>query len=148
MDRHSLIRAALHGLAAARIGDWLPHGSDSARLIVTLHHVRPHAPSAFDPNALLAVTPDFLDRFLSHFIASGWRFVAVDELICRSGPADARRIAVTLDDGYRNNAEFALPLFRRHAVPFSIYVCPGFCDRTAELWWEALERIIAATNSL
>jgi peptidoglycan/xylan/chitin deacetylase (PgdA/CDA1 family) len=33
-------------------------------------------------------------------------------------------------------------------VPFTIYVCPGFSDRTAELWWEALERIIAGADSL
>ena len=61
----------------------------------------------------------------------------------RSGGGDPKRIAVTLDDGYRDNAEHALPVFRRHGVPFTIFVCPGFCDRTSELWWEALERIIA-----
>ena len=58
-------------------------------------------------------------------------------------PAQAKSIAITLDDGYRNNFEQALPVFQRHAVPFTIYVCPGFAERTSELWWEALERIIA-----
>ena len=64
----------------------------------------------------------------------------------RSG--DARRIAITLDDGFRDNLEHALPVFKRHAAPFTIYVCPGFSDRTAELWWDALERIIAGTDLL
>ncbi len=47
--------------------------------------------------------------------------------------ADGRRIAVTLDDGYRDNVEHALPVFRRHGVPFTIYRLPGLlrADRGA-----------------
>jgi peptidoglycan/xylan/chitin deacetylase (PgdA/CDA1 family) len=55
---------------------------------------------------------------------------------------------VTLDDGFRDNAVHALPVFRHHQVPFTLYVCPGFSDRTAELWWEALERIVAVNSAV
>ena len=149
MSRHVLIRLGLEALAAARAPHWLPAATDAGGLVITLHHVRPRGRAAFDPNALLAVTPDFLDRLLGHFIGRGWRFVSVDEIAASQGDnGDPRRIAVTLDDGYRNNLEHAWPVFRRHQVPFTIFVCPGFCDRHAELWWEALERIIAGTESL
>ena len=144
MNRHALIRASLEALSLTRAPLWLPAAPDASGFVVTLHHVRPARPAAFDPNALLSVTPDFLDRFLGHFIERGWRFVSVDELVAGGRAAEPRRIAVTLDDGYRDNLEHALPVFRKHAVPFTIYVCPGFADRTSELWWEALERIIAA----
>lgn len=127
---------------------WLPAARDASGFVVTLHHVAAGAQAAFAPNALLTVEPDFLDRFLERFIANGWRFVSVDELVSAREDADPRRIAVTLDDGYRDNLQQALPVFRRHNVPFTIYVCTGFCDRTSELWWEALERIIAGTDSL
>ena len=142
-----LIRIALEALSASRARRWLRTPEDSAGFVVTLHHVRPYRASAFDPNALLSITPEFLDGFLRHCIAAGWRFVSVDEL-AQGGRHDPHRIAVTLDDGYRNNAEHAWPVFRRHQVPFTVYVCPGFADRTAELWWEALERIIAGTGRL
>ena len=148
MARHDLIRLALEALSTSRADKWLPAAPDAGGIVVTLHHVRPKQPSPFDPNALLAVPPEFLDRFLGHFKARGWRFVSVDELIGAGPVSESRRIAVTLDDGYRNNAEHAWPVFRRHNVPFTIYVCPGFCDRSAELWWEALERIIAGTQTL
>ncbi|HEX9904701.1 MAG TPA: polysaccharide deacetylase family protein [Propylenella sp.] len=150
MSRHSLIRVALEGLSFARATRWLPDAPDAAGFAVTLHHVAPLTVSAFAPNALLSVTPDFLDRFLGRFIAAGWRFVTVEELVSDRG-AEAcgnRRIAVTLDDGFRDNFVHALPVFRRHEVPFTLYVCPGFCDRTAELWWEALERIVARSPSV
>jgi peptidoglycan/xylan/chitin deacetylase (PgdA/CDA1 family) len=150
MSRHAVIRAALGALSLARIPRWLPPAADAAGFIVTLHHVAPHRAAAFAPNALLSITPDFLDSFLSHFIGRGWRFVPVEELIGGDSGrlGDARRIAVTLDDGYRDNLEHALPVFRRHAVPFTIYVCPGFSERTAELWWEALERVIASAVAI
>lgn len=147
MSRHALIRLALDALSLSRAAAWLPAALDAAGFIVTLHHVRPARLSPFDPNGLLSITPEFLDRFLRHFISKGWRFVALDEIVSGSD-TDSRRIAVTLDDGYRNNAEHAAPVFRRHGVPFTIFICPGFCDRTSELWWEALERIIAGTDSL
>jgi peptidoglycan/xylan/chitin deacetylase (PgdA/CDA1 family) len=85
---------------------------------------------------------------LGHFKQRGWRFVPVDELVADSGKEpEPHRIAVTLDDGYRDNLQYAFPVFRKHSVPFTIYVCPGFTDRTSELWWEALERMIAASDT-
>jgi peptidoglycan/xylan/chitin deacetylase (PgdA/CDA1 family) len=73
----------------------------------------------------------------------------LDELLhaTRTG-RDGRSIAVTLDDGFRDNAEHALPVFRRLEVPFTIFVCPGFCDRKAELWWEALELIVRDNDEI
>lgn len=148
MSRHALIRLALEALSASQAPLWLPAGKPAAGFVVTLHHVCPQSTAAFQPNALLAVLPDFLDRFLKHFKDRGWRFVTVDELIADDGAGDPRRIAVTLDDGFRDNAEHALPVFRCNDVPFTIYVCPGFTERTSELWFEALERIIAGTETL
>ena len=148
MSRHTFIRAALEALSVAQAPRWLPAPRNAAGFVLTLHHVVPGAPPPFAPNALLTVTPDFLDSLLSHLKGRGWRFVDVDALVAPEAEPDPGRIAVTLDDGYRDNFEHALPVFRRHGVPFTIYVCPGFCDRNAELWWEALERIVAATDSL
>jgi peptidoglycan/xylan/chitin deacetylase (PgdA/CDA1 family) len=145
--RRNAIRLALGALSLSHADRWLPKPADAAGFVVTLHHVDPALAAAFAPNAHLSITPDFLDRFISRFKARGWRFVAVSDLL-RLGSDDPRRIAVTLDDGFRDNAQHAWPAFRRHAAPFTIFVCPGFCDRTAELWWEALERIIAGTDAL
>jgi peptidoglycan/xylan/chitin deacetylase (PgdA/CDA1 family) len=147
--RRFLIGGALGALSLAQIGRWLPRPRDAAGIVVTLHHVEPARGGSFRPNAHLSVTPDFLDRFVRRMKARGRRFVSVAELLAapRNGK-DAGRIAVTLDDGFRDNSVHALPVFRRHEVPFTLYVCPGFCDRTAELWWEALERIVATHDEL
>ncbi len=149
MPRHDVIRLALDTLSLTQAPLWLPAATDASGFVVTLHHVVPEPSPAFAPNALLAITPGFLDRFIAHFKARGWRFVSVEELVSPStNGVDPKRIAVTLDDGYRDNAVYAQPVFQRHGVPYTIYVCPGFSDRTSEIWWEALERIIRGTDSL
>src|SRR4051812_3430952 len=123
MSRHQLIRASLDVLSLTRVAQWLPRATDASGFVITLHHVRPARPAAFNPNALLSITPNFLDSLLGHFSERGWRFVPVDELIADKGKEpEPHRIAVTLDDGYRDNLQHALPVFRKHAVPFTIYV--------------------------
>jgi len=52
-------------------------------------------------------------------------------------------IALTLDDGYRDNLANAVPIFRRHEVPYTIYVAPGMVDRKHAIWWEDVEAVIA-----
>lgn len=150
MSRHALIRGALEALSLTQASRWLPAAGDASGFVITLHHIVPQSRADFAPNALLSITPEFLDRLLGHLHDRGWRFVSLEELVAPPDgqAADPRRIAVTLDDGYRDNAEHALPVFKRHDVPFTIFVTPGFCDRTSELWWEALERIIAGVDSV
>ncbi|MGQ7791517.1 polysaccharide deacetylase family protein [Faunimonas sp. B44] len=144
--RDRLIGGGLRLLAALKAARWL--GAPAAGVIVTLHHVRPARGADFDPLSHLSVTPEFLDRFLSEMARAGWRFVTPTELLEPAGAGALRRMAVTLDDGYRDNSEHAAPVFRRHGCPFTIYVTPGFCDRSAEIWWEAITLVIARADRM
>ncbi|MYZ48488.1 polysaccharide deacetylase family protein [Propylenella binzhouense] len=145
--RDRLVGQGLRALALLHADRWL-ESRDGTSVAVTLHHVRPDDPRPFDPNAHLSITPEFLDSFIASMKGNGWKFVTVDGLFEAAPETADRRIAVTLDDGYRDNLEYALPVFRRHGCPFTIFVTPGYCDRTAELWWEALDRIIAGADVL
>ena len=117
--------------------------------VFTLHHVRPHSPRPLDVNGHLEVTPDFLDSAIHRLKAEGYRFLALDDVLARQGGgADGRPFAVfTLDDGYRDNAQHALPVFERHGVPFTVFVTKGFSERSHTLWWETAEALLNATDS-
>ena len=120
--------------------------------ILMLHHVRDDADSQFAPNQHLQITPDFLDEVLTTLKERGYEFVSLDQIHIRLGEKNIHRyrkmIAVTLDDGYRDNLENAVPLFRKHNVPFTIFIAPGLIDGRAQLWWEDLSAIIAARDHI
>ena len=48
----------------------------------------------------------------------------------------------------RDNLDVALPVFRRRGVPFTVFASSGIADGTCELWWLALERIIAENSEI
>ena len=118
--------------------------------IFSLHHVRPKLPQAFDPNAHLEITPEFLEAAIEHLREEGYQFVALADLPARLAIARAgeRFAAFTLDDGYRNNAMHAQPVFTRHKVPFTVFVAPGFCCKTHGIWWETLTELLRAAPHL
>lgn len=149
----NLIKSGLEVLY--RTGAYRLFGSQwgGAGVILTLHHIRPHAAGrtdAFHPNGILEITPEFLEEVIRFAAANGFELVPLGEAvgrICRGG--DASRFACfTIDDGYRDNLECALPVFRKFDCPFTVFVTSGIIDGDAELWWLALEEVVAGNDSV
>ena len=115
-----------------------------------LHHVRPRRDAEFQPNRHLEVAPEFLRAMLSHLRSRGIDIVTMDEVHRRLIERDfSRRFACfTLDDGYRDNRDFALPVMREFDAPFTVYVASDFAEGTGRLWWIALEMVIARASSI
>lgn len=51
---------------------------------------------------------------------------AVERL--KNGTLPQRAICVTFDDGYRDNAEVAYPILKKHNIPATFFVASGFLD--------------------
>ena len=51
-------------------------------------------------------------------------------------------LALTFDDGYRDNYTHALPLARELEVPFSIYLVPGYIESGQNFWWVEARRLV------
>lgn len=138
---------AMHASGAHRIA---PGRLKGAGVIFMLHRVREPDGADFAPNRILEVTPGFLDAAICRVRELGYDCVSLDEAVGRLTAGDtSKRFAVfTLDDGYRDNLTVATPVFERHNVPFTVYLATGLPDGTAELWWVALERAVAAAGTL
>jgi len=119
-------------------------------VIVTLHHVRPPRPDRFQPNRLLEVSPGFLDDVVGWLRRSDVDLVSLDEMDRRLTTGDLRRrfVAMTIDDGYRDTLNWAYPVLKKHEVPFAIYIPTSFPDRIGELWWLALEAVVARNERI
>lgn len=140
--RRRAIQAALGAIAATRADRALRPLTRGRGVILMGHHVRPARPRGFAPNALLEITPDFLDAALRLLRAEGFETVPLDEVperLRQPGPPFA---ALTFDDGYRDNVEHALPVLRRHGAPATIFVAGDYAGGRGRLWWVELEEAI------
>lgn len=109
----------------------------------------------------LEVAPGVFERQLETLGVSGWTVVPlsrVPQLL--AGAGDAKRyLAITFDDGYRDNVTLALPLLHRHRMPAAFFVTSGFVGsecpypwvRTADtdpeslaLTWDEVRDLVAA----
>lgn len=140
--------SALHYSGAGKLAAPLLGGNG---VIFMLHHVTPDPSRDFEPNGILKVTPAFLDTVIRHIKDAGFDCISMDEVPARIAvPASRKRFAAfTLDDGYKDNRDHAYPIFKKHNVPFTVYVPTDFADGNGDLWWltleEALRRLRSAT---
>lgn len=111
--------------------------------VLMLHRVQPEREDDFSPNKDMAVTPAFLEGFVRDATQRGYTFVSLDhlseQLVVGSGK---KLLALTFDDGYRDNFTEAYPLLKRLGIPVAIYVTTSFPDGEAVLWWYAVERLL------
>ncbi|WP_298952180.1 polysaccharide deacetylase family protein [uncultured Methylobacterium sp.] len=146
IDRHHLFQTGFAAIAASGADRWLAPVARGRGVILTFHRVTPEAPppGAYAPNRLLSITPDFLDRTLQCLAERGFEVIGLDAVPDRLGAGRAGRpfAVLTFDDGYRDNVEHALPVLRRHGVPWTLYVTTDFAEGTGRLWWVEMERAI------
>jgi peptidoglycan/xylan/chitin deacetylase (PgdA/CDA1 family) len=148
--RNHVIRAGLGALYLTGAHNLLRPIFAGVGAIFMLHHVRPQRDAVFQPNHHLEVTPEFLRAMLTHLHSAGVDIITMDEVHQRLAEGDfSRRFACfTLDDGYRDNRDFALPVMREFAAPFTVYVASDFAEGCGRLWWIALEMVIAKASSI
>ena len=143
-NRHRLFRAGFSAVTALKADRWLAPAARGLGLILTFHHVRPADPSDFSPNALLSITPDFLDRTLTILRQRGYEMIGLDAVPERLRERQrAPFVVLTFDDGYRDNLVHAAPVLARHRAPWTLFVTSDFADGRGRLWWIELERSIA-----
>jgi peptidoglycan/xylan/chitin deacetylase (PgdA/CDA1 family) len=121
-------------------------------VVFCLHHILPATPhNDFAPNSNLETTPEFLGDIIKLVQKRGYETLsladAVESLKLPSAPKKPFAV-FTLDDGYKDNMIYGQPIFAKYNCPYTIFVAPGISEATTELWWKALELIIAKANQV
>jgi peptidoglycan/xylan/chitin deacetylase (PgdA/CDA1 family) len=142
--RHLAYASAFKAITLTGAHRWARGLGQGMGAILMLHQVRPSGSEAFAPNRLLEVTPEWLDETLAMIRSEGYDIVDMDEMASLiTGPKrDRFAIALTFDDGYRDNREHALPVLKRNNAPWTMYVTTGYADAIASLWWIEFEEAI------
>ena len=118
--------------------------------ILMFHRVTPKSdkPRLF-ANSYLEVTPEFLDQTIQYFKSHGYAFISIDEVLSHISQKNNNPFVIfTFDDGFKDNLEFAYPIFKKHNIPFTIYITTDFPDYKAILWWNHLENLVMTFDKL
>jgi len=144
------VRTGLEALHLSGASLWLRPLLAGVGSIFVLRHVRPARRGAFQPNRALEVTPEFLGQAVARLRRMRFDLVSLDEMHRRLTERDFKRrfACITFDGGYRDVKEWAYPVLKAEGVPFAVYVPTSFPDRLGELWWLALEAVIARHSTL
>ncbi len=119
--------------------------------IYMLHRVlENHDKINYPFNHGLALTPQKLEEVILHLKAKKIDFISMDEVKLRIQNKSNSKyfIAFTLDDGYLDNLEVALPIFEKHKIPICIYITTSFPNKTATFWWYLLEEYVTKHQSI
>lgn len=129
--RRILSRAVARGIAE---GNALARAFAAPRtgLRVLMYHSVGSAATG-DTQGLYGIAPELFARHMAALAALArqqtLQIVALGEGLSATA---ATRVAVTFDDGYRDNLHCAAPILAQHAIPFTVFVCSGFLDGTPD----------------
>jgi peptidoglycan/xylan/chitin deacetylase (PgdA/CDA1 family) len=148
--KKAILRTGFEALYFSGSHVWLRPFVAGIGAILTLHHVRPARRDAFQPNRPLEVTPEFLEAVIVRLRRARIDLVSLDEMHRQltAGERSRRFACLTFDDGYRDNLAYAYPILKKHGAPFALYIPTSFPDRLGELWWLALEAVVAGNDRI
>ena len=91
----------------------------------------------------IAVDPERFDQQMD-YVKRHRSAMSMDELVQRlktnTLPADA--VAITFDDGYRDNLVHAKAVLTRYGLPACLFLATGYVDRGEHFWWDELATMI------
>lgn len=111
--------------------------------IVVYHRVQP---GRIDDG--MTVSQEIFAAQLRH-LKTRYQVISLDDvpaLLARDRLPSRRLVAITYDDGYRDNYEIAWPLLKHHALPATIFLTVGAIDQHVALWSETLREAVWACS--
>ena len=120
-------------------------------LILAYHRVLPpEHPDRLTEQPGMYVSPDTLSMHIK-LLKSHFDIVTVEEWAHRSTsnkPLPARACALTFDDGWRDNLEYAFPILRAERVPATMYVVTDLVGTVYDFWPNRIARLLGNRDML
>lgn len=121
--------------------------SSSGCLVLVYHRISPINHDNFILKDL-SVSPEIFERQMK-YIKARYRLLPLEELVqgLKNNPGKMREvIAVTFDDAYLDNYQYAFPVLKKYGIPGAIFVPTGFIETGSIFWWSKLIRMLSDTG--
>ena len=142
MLRKALSELTVRALAAHPIGTLMQPVRSRCVPVFMLHRIA-------DPRHGVRGHPlALIERALSYLTHHGYTGIPIHELaqaLIDKRPLPPRAVAFTLDDGFQEQAELALPLFERYRIPVTLFMATDMLDKQSWSWDYQLEFIVTRT---
>jgi peptidoglycan/xylan/chitin deacetylase (PgdA/CDA1 family) len=133
----TIVQAALYW---SGLGHLYARRRDASQLTILMYHSVSDGAAAEWIAPRNRMEPRLFERQM-RFLARRRRVVSLDELVDRLerglsiGP---KAVALTFDDGYRDNLEVAAPILHRYGLPAVLYLATGYVTRGENQWADRL----------
>ena len=134
----SALERSRAGAVLARIPMW------RGVLVLGYHRIGRPGDGVHDPR-LWSATADDLGEQL-RFLARHVEVVSGDELPEALRARRGRHVALTFDDGYRDNYDAAYPVLRSQGLPAVFFLATGFLDRPRVAWWDEIAWMVRSSR--
>ncbi len=100
-----------------------------------------------DPNRSLVVSTGRFEEQMRH-LASKYQVLSMDRFVEHvTGGEHGFAVAVTFDDGYKDNYLQAYPILKRYGIPATFYIITRFLENDTSMWWYELWEKLLVTNA-
>jgi len=144
------VKRALRSLVEGTVAPLAPfvwRAQPAPRLLILMYHrvlPREHPDRASEQPGMY-VSPETLATHI-RLLRRYFEIVHLDEWVQRAAngqPLPRLGCALTFDDGWRDNFEYAFPILRAEAVPATIYLLSDLMGTQYRLWPNRLARLLA-----
>ena len=118
--------------------------------ILCYHRVLPDEKVYNDnnPQRNLAISETLFNEHMEYLVANH-KVVSMDELTKHlNSKSEEFVVAVTFDDGYKDNLQNALPILQKFNIPAIIYISTRFPEGDCTMWWYELWELIKGERKI
>lgn len=112
--------------------------------VLMYHRISPRR----DSWSLKPLNPQCFDRQMRYF-SQNYEVLPLDRLvdyIKQGEPLPEKAVVITIDDGYKDNYQYAYPTLRKYRIPATVFLTTGNISTGNLFWWDKVSYIIHHTS--
>lgn len=113
--------------------------------VLMYHHIQPYNLAKERGQTSLTVDSVVFDQQMSYLASGGYTSISADELVNALKTHSAlppKPIVITMDDGYKDNFEYAFPVVQKYGLVANIMIPTGLMENPGWLTWNDLKTMV------
>jgi peptidoglycan/xylan/chitin deacetylase (PgdA/CDA1 family) len=113
--------------------------------VLMYHHIQPESVAQSLGQTSLSVDNGVFDQQMAYLVANGYTPVWANELInalLTHSQLPGKPVVVTMDDGYADNATYALPILQKYGIKANLMLATGLVGGNPDmLTWDQVDQL-------